>query len=489
MPLLPTGEYRPDVSDYEASTTRNISNVLPRGDGYGPFNDFAALSSSLPSSEECRGGFVALRQDGSVAIFAATKSRLYLMDNSTFEWADISRDGDPYPGVPTTDQWGIKQFGNLVIAVQANTVPQVYDLTTSTEFADLGGSPPQARYVDIVGRFIVLTGLVSNPYRVQWSGLNGATTWTSGINSSDYQDLPAGGVVRGVGGGESGVIFQDQAIRRMTFLPGSPIIFQIEVIAQDKGLYAPYSLTRAGERTFFYSSQGFHVILPGQYPTPIGREKVDRTILADLDKANLQFFMGAVDPRNTRVFWAYKSVSGIDGRFDKILCYDWVLDKFTPITIDGQFLLTVTQPGMTLEGLDAISTSLDALTSSLDDYSTSVTPEIGMVDAQQRLGFFRGPALEAILESAEQGTDGTTIKVRGFRPVTDAATLFGAASSRMTQQAPVVQGLESPINPTTGRCDMIVSTRYSRLKCRIPAGTEWTFFAGVEPDVVLKGKR
>lgn len=486
MPLLPVGDYRPDVSDYEARTTRNLMNVLPRADGYGPFNSFSALSVPLPAP--CRGGFVALRQDGSVAIFGATATRLYLMDNATFQWNDISKGGSAYPSIPTSDQWGIKQFGNMVIAVQANTAPQVYDLTTSTEFADLGGSPPQARYIDIVGRFVALTGLVSNPYRVQWSGLNAATTW-DGTNSSDYQDLPDGGVVRGISGGESGVIFQDQAVRRMTYLPGSPVIFQIELMARDKGLFAPFSLARAGERTFFYSSQGFHVIEPGGYPMPIGRERVDRTVLADLDKGNLQFFIAAVDPRNTRVFWAYKSVSGSEGQFDRMLCYDWVLDKFTPISVNGQYLLTVTQPGLTLEGLDAISTSIDAMTASFDDYSTSVTPEIGMVDTSAALGFFRGEVLEATLESAEQGTDGTTIKVRGFRPVTDAPALYGSASSRMTQQVPPVAGIESPINPTTGRCDMIVSTRYSRLKCRIPAGTPWTFFAGVEPDFMLKGKR
>ncbi len=33
MPLISFGEYRPDVSDYEAATTRNILNVLPRGGG------------------------------------------------------------------------------------------------------------------------------------------------------------------------------------------------------------------------------------------------------------------------------------------------------------------------------------------------------------------------------------------------------------------------------------------------------------------------
>jgi hypothetical protein len=36
MPPLNFGEWRPDISDYEASTTQNALNELPRGAGYGP---------------------------------------------------------------------------------------------------------------------------------------------------------------------------------------------------------------------------------------------------------------------------------------------------------------------------------------------------------------------------------------------------------------------------------------------------------------------
>jgi hypothetical protein len=98
------------------------------------------------------------------------------------------------------------------------------------------GSPPQAAHTTFFGRFLVLSGLTSTPYRIQWSGLKSFDA------SSDFQDFPDGGIVRGVAGGEAAIIFQDQAIRRMSCVAGSPIIFQIDRIRQDKGLYAPYSI-------------------------------------------------------------------------------------------------------------------------------------------------------------------------------------------------------------------------------------------------------
>ncbi len=488
MPLLATGDYRPDVSDYEGQATRNILNVIPRGDGYGPFPGFSAYTSALPSA--CRGAFYALKSDGTVVTFAGTSTKLYKLNNTDFTWTDVSKGASTYSALSSTAQWQFAQTGNLVFATQANAVLQVFDLSSATAYSDALGSPPQAAYISVVGRFLVLSGLLSTPYRIQWSGLNSfnaSTSWTSGVNSSDFQDFPDGGIVRGVAGGEAGIVFQDQAIRRMSYVPGSPIIFQIDRITQDKGLYAPYSIIRAAERIFFYAGQGFHKIEPGGVPEQIGREKVDRTFLADLDKGNLQLFIGAADPRSTRVYWAYKSVSGAVGTYDKLLGYDFLLDRFFPVSVAGEYLLGISQTGLTLENLDSISSSLDALTLSLDAYATAVQPEIAQFSGAHVLGFFRGSNLEATIESAEQGTDENRIIIRGFRPVTDAATLYGSVSFRDTPSGIATAGAEVLVNSRTGRCDVRRDTRYSRFKVRIPAATPWTFCAGVVPDLTTSG--
>jgi hypothetical protein len=194
MPVVTFGEYKPDLSDYEAATERDALNVVPRGDGFGPFPSLTALSLSLGA--QCRGAFEAIKTDGSVVVFAATATDLFLLNNTNFSWSKVSQGGGPYASISSADQWRFVQFNNLVIAVQANVVPQVFDISIATAFSNLAGSPPQARYADIVGKFVVLTGLLSNPNRVQWSGLNdvnGPNSWTPGINSSDYQDLADGG--------------------------------------------------------------------------------------------------------------------------------------------------------------------------------------------------------------------------------------------------------------------------------------------------------
>lgn len=489
MPLLQISQYKPDVSDYETDATKNIRNVVPRGDGYGPFASFAAATAAL--SAACRGGFYALKSDGSVQVFAGTSDRLYMLDNTDLTWDDVSDGGSAYSALSGTAQWQFAQTGDLVFATQANAPLQVFDLGTPATFENALGSPPQAAYVSVVGKFLVLSGLLSEPFRIQWSGLNNfnaADSWTQGTKQSDYQDFADGGIVRGVAGGEFGIVFQDQAIRRMSYVPGSPIIFQIDRITQDEGLFAPYSIISAGSTIYFYSNKGFKKIEAGGFPVQIGRERVDRTFFNDLDRANLQLFQGAADPRGSRIFWAYKSASGATGLYDKILGYDTVLDRFFPLSVTGEYLLGISQAGLTLESLDSISTSIDAMTLTLDAYANSVQPQIAQFGSDHKQGFFTGDNLEATLETGEQGTDENTITVRGFRPITDAASVYGLISHRLTQQGASIDDAEVSISTRTGRIDpRIRDSRYARMRLRIPAATTWTFCAGVVPDIVQSG--
>lgn len=483
-----------------------------------------------------------------------------------------------YASLGSSAQWQFAQTGSLLFATQVNEPLQVFTLQSSSNFSNSLGSPPQAAYISVVGQFLVLSGILSFPYRIQWSGLgdfNSSTSWTVGTNSSDFQDFTDGGLVRGVAGGEFGTIFQDQAIRWMNYVQGV-VVFQIQRVTQDQGLLAPYSIIRAGSSVYYCSSKGFFRSDPGTFPVQIGRERVDRSFISDLDGTNLQLFIGCADPKTSYIYWAYKSTAGATGLFDKILGYDPVLDKFFPLSVSGEYLLGANQPSITLESLDAIAPtpltvtamanngsgntrltftaesnanfsiagqnsivvynatgttgangtflfqsgtgnpsagfftivdsthvdlgvsfvatgtaavggSIDAMLLSLDTYVTTVRPLISAFDSTASLGFFTGPNLEATMEGGEQGTDGERIMITGFRPITDAPSVFGALSYRETQQQTPTELTEVAINSRTGRCDMRASTRYSRYKVRIPSGTTWSFCAGVEPEVDQDG--
>ena len=78
--MLPFGEYRPDIANYNGATSLLVQNVVPRADGYGPWKSFVPYSNAMPGATANRGFFYARKSDGSVAAFAGTVNKLYRLN-------------------------------------------------------------------------------------------------------------------------------------------------------------------------------------------------------------------------------------------------------------------------------------------------------------------------------------------------------------------------------------------------------------------------
>ena len=481
MPTLQFGEWRPDVADYQQGHSKTITNVVARGDGYGPVKALQAFSDAMGAA--CRGAFVATNADGSIAIFAGTSTGLFKMSNTDLSWEDVS--SGTY-NLASSDQWSFAQFGLDVIAVNQNDAPQRYTLGSSTDFAALAGSPPQGAYVTVVSNHLVISGILNNPDRIAWSALNDIATWSAGVDGADTQDFQDGGEVRGVAGGEFGVVFQSEAIRRMVYV-GGDTIFEFERIVEGEGLAAPYSVIRSGPRVFFLGTSGFQSITAGQYPVSISKERFYRTFLADWDEGSPQLMIGANEAETSRVWWFYKSSSGAAGLFNRAICYDWALDRPSYVTgISGEYVAALAQPGVTLEGLVTLGfTNIDTMSISLDDFAASGGLLLGVFGSDHAMGFLTGANLEATVETPDYAFDKRYF-VRAQRPVTDAATVYGSFSTRARIADTPVQSDESAMN-SVGFCPHRADTRMARFRLRIPASTTWTYVLGTEPEATTTG--
>jgi hypothetical protein len=193
----------------------------------------------------------------------------------------------------------------------------------------------------------------------------------------------------------------------MTFNPGSPTVFDILKISSSDGMFAPYSAVNAGGQTYFCSTQGFKAIAPGGAPVPIGKEKFDRAFFADVDQANPQLIIGAADPKGPRVFWAYKSLAGAAGLFDKIIIYDWMLQRAALVLMNGEYLATLAKPGLTLESLDAVAPGVITISNATDNGSGVIRLTVSGLTAGS------GP------ESTNLNTQ-NTVEVYGVTGTTDA---------------------------------------------------------------------
>lgn len=366
MAVIPFGEYRPDVSDLNQGFTASIANALPRSDGYGPFNEPDAYTSALPAP--CRGYFFARNADRSVTIFAGTDTKLYRLNNTTLQWLDVSLGGSTYTTLDSNRNWRFAQFNNFVFVTQRNAVLQRYDLTSSSAFSNAPGSPPQSGNLAVVNRFLVLCDQLSSPYQITWCGLNDTTNWTAGVNYSDSQTLPSGGVPLAIVGGELGIILQDTEIRRMMFAAGSDIVFQIDRVAENIGILGADAVTTANNSVFAYSTRGFVTIDVSGAVTPIGEERVNRTFLAMSDLTAPQYIIAASDPTANVVMWSSRSASNTATAFSQLWVHNYAINRWAPVTaVSGQYLASMARPGLTLEGLDAIAPGALVITGAADN--------------------------------------------------------------------------------------------------------------------------
>jgi len=203
------------------------------------------------------------------------------------------------------------------------------------------------------------------PYQVYFSGFNDPTSWTAGTDQSDFQNIPDAGAITGLVGGEYATILLERAIIRATY-SGPPLIFQFDKVETARGCQVPGSVCNIGHMVFYLSDDGFYMF-DGSRSQPIGAEKINRWFLEeDFNISYKDKMTSTVDPQNQLAVWSYVSNSSIDGRPDRLLIYNYALNRWSLVNVKTDLIAPFFTPGYTLEDLDNISTSVDALPASLD---------------------------------------------------------------------------------------------------------------------------
>ncbi len=471
--MIPFGEYLPDLPPLSNPGSTVAKNVISAGNSYKSFPSQVVYSNALTA--RCQGAFSTKDSDGNTVNFAADATALYRMSSTAY--ADVSKVGGYTTGAD--EMWYFTRFGNRLLATNFNDAIQTFTVNSSSNFSDLAAGAPKARYIAAIRNFVVVGNTFDAsdgnvPNRVRWCALGDPTDWTvSATTQADYQDLDVSkGWIRGVVGGEYGVIFQERAISRMTYI-GSPIVWQFDEVESGKGTQAPGSIVKAGNFIFYLGLDGFY-IFDGNQSIPIGSNKVDQTFWNEVDLSYLGRIVATCDFDKQIVYWAYPASGNTNGRPNKILCYNFSPNSKNRWSfIDGldiEYLYTSISEGYTLDGLDSVSGSLDALPFSLDSRVWTGENYIlsGFNNAHKQINF-TGAAMDALLETTEaQIFPGHRSDVTLVRPVVDgaSATVSVQMGTRNTQNSSVSYGMSVSSN-STGDCPVRSNARFHRVRVNI----------------------
>ena len=319
------------------------NNTVPLAIGYGPLS--TAVNYSASASENLNNVFAA-KLTNDVYVFAGGATKLFKLDASDLSMEDVSKSGG-YTGI---NRWQFLQFGDYALASNGSEKIQYFDVNSSTDFADLAAAAPVAQYITVVRDFVVGANIGAGTYpsRVQWSDINDPTDWTpGGASQSDFQELPDGGDIKGITGGEFGLVLLEKSIVRMSYI-GSPLFFQFDTISRNVGCVEGGSVAQYSGTTYFLSDDGFYAC-NGQSLVGIGAEKVDRYFFRNANIGDIDTISASVDPERNLVMWNYTNVSG--GR--SLLIYNFETQKWSEADTDVNYLSTLATSGTSLDAIDS----------------------------------------------------------------------------------------------------------------------------------------
>jgi hypothetical protein len=448
-------------------------------------------SAALASA--CRGAYMARTLSNAIAIFAGTTSKLYKFASAS-SWSDFS--GAAYT-LGTDDQWEFIQYGPNVYATNIANALQSCDVSSGVIFANVAGSPPQARYIAVVGDFLMLGNTNSSSREVRWSSRNDPTIWTRYQKDADSQTFPDGGDIMGLSGFErGGLVFQTETVRQMTVRQDAAIM-EFHRLEASQGTLAPFSLINRQGGSYYYAMNGFQRISFDGVSEGIGSHWVDSWFLDNSQASSRpKAIIGGFASRMPAIFWLFASpaVASTSSIFDHMICFDPSLtdSDYGPWTHASVSASTIFSAGTTATTLDGLGTpglgyaleyvgGAAAVPYSLDsDVWKGGAPRMGAFDSSFRMNFFTGSPMAATLQTGLfSPVPQSRGFVNGFRLVADAATATGRIAVTERQQTPETWLAPGGVLTDQGLIHSRASGRHMRIEVTIPAGATWQKAAGI----------
>jgi len=508
---IPLGQWLPDQTDYKNPGTVVAKNVYPSSGGFTPFESPAGTGDAV--SEAVVGSALFIKADNTPLIVGGTSTRLFSRVSGTVT------ETAGYTALGSDHVWRFERYNDMIIAVTPNNTPQyLTDLDADTSWSDLGGSPPKAAIIGRVSDFIVMGDLTdidasTQPYRVRWSALNNPNgDWVTDRGElSDYRDLdPKYGRITGITGGRFGIVFQERAIWRMTFI-GSPKVFDFEEISVDRGCAAPDSVVTIGFDTYFLSQDGFYATNGSAIDT-IGSQRVTEWFIGEVKQAEYDRVQGALNWPKQAIIWSF--IPTDSSTFVRQIIYSFAEDSWSYASEAVHFLVKVKTDATTIGDLatlfpgglgdiGAIGSSdfesknytLAAFTAdttgpySVSDYVTDGYIE-GMPSGSE-LAVLSGPAREATLETGDfQIHLGSNSHVNGILPVVE--NVSGNTRTQVLSRSRQGFGQSASISTTEGVdgfCPHKTDARFIAARMTLPAGASWNNASAVHVRARKSGNR
>ena len=478
------GEWKPDQSDSTGQPSNDLEmayNVYPTATGYAPFPMTSPLTINMPNGEDIT-GLISARHNEEIFTLVGTPSEIYRGNNVTRISIDIEPVGKGEYKAPKTG-WQFMQFGTVMLATNGSDKIQSMNIVGSSTFSDINQAPI-CRTMAIVRDQVVAGYCDGESNRVRWSDVNNEMLWNpSDTNQADFQNLAGGGEIKAVTGGEFGLIIQDRAVQRMSYI-GTPLIYQFDLISDNIGCLAGKSAIQHNGISYWLSHEGI-VACDGTKITNIGNGKINDWLFKEIDLTQMDNKTDnssvAIDPIKNLIVWNFPTKT--DNRL--LLKYNYSTQRFSTGFTKAHIVAGLETDGTTLDALDATFPNLDIMSVSLDShlFIGGQFSFCGAVDG--RVVAFNLKNNNSYLTTNDMEFGGFSV-VTSAQPIVENGTAEFQVASRNTLNDNIEFSTAS-VTSNENRADLRSGGKYHRIRMR--ATDDWTNAVGFDLDVTPQGER
>ena len=473
--MSPILGFAPDMDPTTPGVLTACANLVPFESGFeGAPSPVAVAAAALAGP--CRGAVVATKLAGTRRVFAGSQQRLYELAGGT--WTDRSKAG-AYTG-STESRWSFCQFGDTTIA--SNLADPMQSSTTAA-FADVPTAPRAKIVVSASNNFVLAFNTSDGTFGVSpdrwWNcAQNDQTNWTPAQGGPTTGRLVAveGPIQAALPLGDYVIAYKSRGVFLGTFVGGDAQWAWSLITGSDSGAVGQNAVCDVGGVHFFVSEGDFW-IFDGTRPVSVGEGVVRRWFVNNVNPA-FRFMTQATYDKTSglvRVNFPSKTSNGI---LDRTLVYHVKRQRWGVADTVVQAPLNFIAPGVTIDGLDAIASTIDAL------------PNVP-VDSQYWIG---GGQIPAYFNSANQlvslsGVTGASSFTTGDIGDDDAVTMIDRFRTRFTKspQTAMATGLikmnegdvltvGSTSAMNDGKFDLRQSARFHRVRVDMTGGHQETAF-------------
>lgn len=474
------GPWLPDVIDYRNPGLEDAVNVLPSPDGYQPALGIGTSDADVGATVLSAAAF--LRSDGTRVNVCATAGDLHTIVNGTITNAGLLLTlGEPVM---------FTRFGASIYATCKTGTWYLNDIETDVSFIAASWTVPKGAVIGRIGDFLFMGDLTDTdasdaPFRIRWSPFNNPQgNWVTSIaDQSDAVDMPSVyGRVTGIGPGTTGIIFQKNAISRISYTGGTNV-FAKRDIDLERGCIASRSIVTVGDRHYFLAHDGF-AFTDGGPSQSISRGRLWRWFIAEAEAAFLADVEGAVDWTNRCILWTIPGA----GRTPKgAICFNWETGNWSRIDIAFDVIFASGNDGISLEAMAVTYPNIDTMPISMDSPEFLARGRSVGVFVSGVLSQIAGAPLESVLITGEfQAAPGKRAFVREVTPLITSESTMVMLGGRERTNENVTYSTEAALGPS-GFAAVNVDARYIRARFRMPAGTVWYDAYGFQADASVSG--